>query len=250
MDPIEMNTTNILHADRESLYRLKPPGPLRRFLEARAVFEAFLLLPSAPLLLSQHRGDGRQIMLLPGFGTGDRSTWPLRRFLEYLGYDPLPWGLGRNNGQPEADARRVVERLVSVRRNDEPITLVGWSLGGVIAREVARLEPESVREVITLGTPVEGGPKYTAAGTLFAKRQKIDLEAFERHVHEINKQGIACPLTVIYSRGDGIVDWRASIDRYNPQARHKRVVGSHLGLGVNPLVWRLIAKTLTESPTT
>lgn len=243
-----MTKTSSSPPDRESLYRLKRPGLVRRLLEARAVFEAFLLLPATPLLLSQHRGDGRQIMLLPGFGTGDASMWPLRRFLGHLGYDALPWNLGRNNGQPESDARRVVERLASVRRKDEPITLVGWSLGGVIAREVARLAPASVREVITLGTPVEGGPKYTAAGALFAKRQKIDLEAFERHVHELNKQGIKCPLTVIYSRGDGIVDWRASIDRYNPHARHKRVVGSHLGLAVNPLVWRLIARTLTESP--
>jgi len=60
---------------------------------------------------------------------------------------------------------------------------------------------------------------------------------------------MSCPLTVIYSRGDGIVDWRAAIDRYNPQAVHQRVVGSHLGLGVNPLVWRTIAQTLTGSPT-
>lgn len=233
--------------DRQSEYQLKAPGRIRRALEARAILEAFLLLPSAPLLLSENAGDGRQVMLLPGFGAGDGSMWPLRRFLEHLGYEALPWGLGRNKGRPEADARRLVERLPEVRRADEPITLIGWSLGGVIAREVARLEPGSVREIITLGTPVEGGPKYTATGAFFAKRQNIDLDYLERHIHGLNEQGIECPLTVIYSRGDGIVDWRSSIDRYNPHARHIRVAGSHLGLGVNPLVWRHIAKTLKES---
>ncbi len=233
--------------DREARFGLRAPNPARRFLEVRALAEAALLVPAAPLLLAQHPGDGRQVMLLPGFLTDDRSTWPLRRFLEYLGYEPLPWNLGRNTGQPDVDAGRVIERLAAVRRPHEPITLIGWSLGGVIAREVARRAPGAVREIITMGTPVEGGPKYTATGDRFAGRQNIDLDALERHIHDINRQGIDCPLTIIYSRGDGIVDWRAAIDRYNPQARHFRVAGSHLGLGVNPLVWRRIARTLSVS---
>lgn len=233
--------------DRQDRYRLKQPHRLRKYLEARAVLEALTLVPAAPALLTHKGGDGRQVMLVPGFLTDDKSTWPLRRFLSYVGYEALPWGLGRNNGQPEVDAERLIKRLADVRRSKEPITLIGWSLGGVIAREVARREPASVREVITLGTPVEGGPKYTATGDRFARSRKLDLDSFERHVHEINQKGLNCPLTIIYSRGDGIVDWRASIDRYNPHARHERVVGSHLGLGVNPLVWRIIARTLSAS---
>jgi pimeloyl-ACP methyl ester carboxylesterase len=233
--------------DRQVLYGLQSPNRARMYLEARAIVEIFTLLPAAPFLLAQHGGDGRQVMLVPGFRADDISTWPLRAFLTYLGYDALPWELGRNNGQPERDAGRLIEKLTEVRRTDEPITLIGWSLGGVIAREVARRDAEAVREVITLGTPVEGGPKYTVAGERFARQHKIDLEAFERHVHEINRQGITRPLTIIYSHGDGIVDWRAAIDRYNPHARHERVVGSHLGLGVNPLVWWIIARTLSAS---
>lgn len=235
--------------DRQTEFGLKRPSKLRTYLEVRALLEGFALFPAAPLLLTQHAGDGRQVVVIPGFKTDDRSTWLLRRFLKYLGYDALPWSLGRNNGQPERDAERLIERLTSIRRSNEPITLISWSLGGVIAREVTRREPEAVREVITLGTPVEGGPKYTAAGEQFAQSNKIDLESFERHVHEVNKKGITRPLTIIYSRDDGIVDWRAAIDRYNPHARHERVVGSHLGLGVNPLVWRVIARTLSASTT-
>ena len=104
-----------------------------------------------------------------------------------------------------------------------------------------------VREVITLGTPVEGGPKYTATGDRFAEDQKIDLDALEQRIHEMNSHGIEVPLTVLYSRSDGIVDWRAAIDRYNPQARHKRIRGSHLGMAFNPVVWRFVARTLAES---
>lgn len=230
--------------DRQERYGLQTPGRFGKFFEARALAEACMLVPAAPLLMSQDRGDGRQVMVLPGFLADDKSTWPLRRFLAHLGYEALPWGLGRNHGQPEADADRVIEKLDAVRRGKEPVTLIGWSLGGVIAREIARKTPASVREVITLGTPVEGGPKYTAAGQRFAKLNDLDLDAFEEHVHSINQEGIHRPLTIVYSRGDGIVDWRAAIDRYNPHARHVRVPGSHIGLGVNPLVWRIVAQTL------
>lgn len=231
--------------DRGAKYDLRRPEGFLKYLEIRAILEAATLLPAAPVLATQARGDGRQVMLLPGLFTDDRSTFPLRRFLQYLGYAALPWGLGRNFGQPEKDVARVFDRITALQPGKKPITLIGWSLGGVIARGVALRYPSAVREVITLGTPVEGGPKYTAAGDRFAARQGIDLDKFEQHVHEINKQGVNCPLTIIYSRSDGVVGWRAAIDRYNTHAKHVRVPGSHFGLGVNPLVWRLIAKTLS-----
>ncbi|MDJ0709095.1 MAG: alpha/beta fold hydrolase [Woeseiaceae bacterium] len=230
--------------ERQRRYELQSPNPALKYLEPRALLEALALVPAAPFLLAQSRGDGRQVMLLPGFMADERTMWPLQRYLNYLGYDALPWGLGRNNGQPEQDAGRVVEQLNQVRRADEPITLIGWSLGGVIAREVARREPDKVREVITLGTPVEGGPKYTATSKQFEENKHLDLDTLEQHIHEVNSKGIDCPLTIVYSRGDGIVDWRAAIDRYNPQARHRRIAGSHLGMAVNPVVWRVIARTL------
>ncbi len=230
--------------ERQERYELQSPNPALKYLEPRALLEAASLLPAAPLLATQAKGDGRQVMLLPGFMADERAMWPLQRYLQYLGYEALPWGIGRNNGRPEEDAGRVLEQIHEVRRVDEPITLIGWSLGGVIAREVARREPGIVREVITLGTPVEGGPKYTATSKQFAEKANIDLDALEHRIHEMNSQGIDVPLTVLYSRSDGIVDWRAAIDRYNPQARHKRIRGSHLGMAFNPVVWRFVARTL------
>jgi pimeloyl-ACP methyl ester carboxylesterase len=210
------------------------------------LLEVLLLLLFLPLLLARRSGDGRQVMLIPGFLTDDCAMWPLRQYLHWLGYEALPWGLGRNNGQPDIDAGRVIKHLEVVRRPDEAITLIGWSLGGVIAREVARQKPELVREVVTLGTPVEGGPKYTVGARKFAERQNMDLDALEYHIHTLNSEGLMQPLTVIYSRGDGVVGWRSAIDRYNAHARHKRIFSSHIGMGFNPLVWRLIAKTLSR----
>lgn len=230
--------------DRQERYSLSAPSRSKKFFETRVILETLALPPSAPWLLMQPRGDGRQVMLVPGFMTDDWSTWPLRRYLKTLGYSTLPWSLGRNKGQPEVDAERLVEHLDTVRRDDQAITLIGWSLGGVIAREVARLVPDAVREVITMGTPVEGGPKYTFAAQRFSKLYNVELDEFEQHVHEVNSKGITQPLTVIYSKSDGVVGWRAAIDRYNPHARHVCIPSSHVGLGTNPLVWREIAQTL------
>lgn len=234
-------------ATREQQFRLRPPARALRWLELRALLEAWSLLPFAPMLLAQPRGDGRQVLLIPGYLADDASTKPLRSYLSYLNYEALPWTLGRNTGHPQQDALRLRDHLASVQRKGEPITLIGWSLGGVIAREVARLDPNGVREVITLGTPIEGGPKYTITRDRYAGKQNLDLDQFEEYIHQVNKQGIRQKLTVVYSRSDAIVGWRAAIDRYNPQARHVRVFGSHLGLGVNPRVWRIIARTLHQS---
>ena len=238
---------NLPAGQRESVLGLARPGGLMKYLELRVLLETLSLLPSAPALGLRKRGDGRPVMVIPGFLTDDGSTWPLRKYLRFIGYDAQPWRMGRNNGNPERDAEALAE-IIDAQPADAPaVTLIGWSLGGVIAREVARRVPHRVREVITMGTPVEGGPKYTIVGPVFARRRNIDLDEFEVHVHEINQQGLTVPVTVIYSKGDGIVGWRAMIDRYNAQTRHKRVIGSHIGLGTNPWVWHTIERTLKRS---
>ncbi|MFK8032429.1 MAG: esterase/lipase family protein [Gammaproteobacteria bacterium] len=234
---------------RELEFNLQAPSALSKYCEARAPLEAMTLFPAAPWLMSMPRGDGRQVMCVPGFLANDSSTWPLRQYLNFLGYESLPWSQGQNRGRPEKDAEVLLEHILDVRNGENRITLIGWSLGGVIAREVARLAPDVVREVITYGTPVEGGPKYTSTAQLYAGRRGLDLDAFEDYIHSVNLKGISQPLTVIYSKSDGIVGWRAAIDRYNPQTRHIRVPGSHIGMGTNPLVWRAIAKTLRKSRT-
>lgn len=224
----------------------EPPSALATALEIRAAGEWFGLFSRLPQLRDAPAGDGRPIMLLPGYRASERSMRPLRRFLNYLGYEARDWGLGHNVGDVDGDTERVGERAESIKREcgGEPVTLIGWSLGGVIAREAARMFEPAVREVITLGTPIVGGPKYTVVGQRYASRYGIDLDRLEREAHERNRAGMRQPVTSIFSKSDGIVGWRASVDRYNPQARNIEVRGSHLGLGVNPAVWQHIADTL------
>lgn len=227
---------------------IAPPKPILGLLELRAPLEGLSLLATWPWLALVPRGDGRPVVLAPGYGASDASMYPLYRYLKWLGYDVHHWGLGRNRGKVRHYVATLKEHVRELEaQTGQAVTLIGWSLGGVVMREIAREAPELVREVITMGTPIVGGPKYTRVGQEFAKRENLDLDRFEIEVHERNLQGIQCPVTSIYSRTDGVVAWRASIDRYNPQARNVCVPGSHLGLGFNPVVWRIIARTLGKT---
>ena len=224
------------------------PSRLATLLEIRAPLDWATILFRAPQLLSAPRGDGRPVMLLPGYATDEASMRPLGAYLRYLGYDVYDWGLGRNRGDVDGYIVEVGDRVtkLSADLDGESLTLIGWSLGGVIAREVARLYEPCVREVITLGTPIIGGPKYTAAAKRFSDYAGLDLDDFEKHVHERNSIGIRQPVTSIYSKLDGIVGWQASVDIYNEQARNIEVYSSHFGIGVNGKVWRLIADILAS----
>ena len=222
------------------------PSRLATLMEIRAPLDWATVLFYVPRLRSAPRGDGRPVMLLPGYGTDESAMRPLGRYLRFLGYDVYDWGLGRNRGKVNQYTQLTGERVRKIHgdRGDVPVTLIGWSLGGVIARETARLFEPFVREVITLGTPVVGGPKYTAAANRYAKASNIDLDEFEKEVHARNSAGIRQPITSIYSKLDGVVGWRASIDTYNEHARNIEVYSSHLGIGANGRVWQLIAETL------
>ena len=229
---------------------LERPADLLALLEARAPLEGLGLLAAWPYLALMPRGDGRPVVLAPGYGAGDGAMYPLFRYLQWLGYSMHHWGLGRNRGNVGEYVRKLTARVSDLKAESDGarVTLIGWSLGGVIMREIARDRPDLVREVITLGTPIIGGPKYTRVAKVFAGRHNIDLEHLEREIHRRNLQPIACPLTSVYSKSDGIVAWRASIDTYNPQARNIRVTSSHLGLVFNPLAWRVVALTLAGKP--
>lgn len=225
---------------------VSPPSRVATWLEMRAPLDWASLLFGAPKLARAPRGDGRPVLLIPGYRTDESSMRPLRRYLEFLNYDVYDWGRGRNMGDVESYVSHVGEFAQKIHRDvgGQAVTLVGWSLGGVIARETARLYPDVVREVITMGTPVIGGPKYTAVADRFAKMARIDLDEFEKEVHEKNLLGIEQPVTAIYSKTDGIVGWRACIDNYNEHTRNIEVNCSHFGLGANSRVWRIIAEAL------
>jgi len=214
--------------------------------EVRAPFEFASVALHFHALRQAPRGNGRAVLLVPGYLADDHSMRPLGAYLKYLNYDVYYTELGRNMGKINTDMMRLGDRVESVSQSvgGEKVTLIGWSLGGVLTREVARLFPDVVQEVLTLGTPIVGGPKFTSVGKRYAKRNNIDLDEFELDVHQRNSIGLTQPVTSIYSKSDGVVAWQASVDIYNHQATNIEVNGSHMGLGVNPKVWLTIADVL------
>jgi esterase/lipase len=193
------------------------------------------------------KGDGRPMLLVPGYMASDYSMQPLGRYLKYLGYDVYYAELGRNTGHINKDTLRLGQRIeaLSAGLKHKDFTMIGWSLGGVLARETARHFPSLVREVITMGTPIIGGPKFTTIGKYYSRLKELDMEKLELYVHQRNSIGLKQPITSIYSKTDGVVGWQASIDSYNKQAKNVEVNSSHLGLGVHPQVWKIIANTLS-----
>ncbi len=191
------------------------------------------------------RGQGR-VLVIPGFGTGDGSTVVLRATLRSLGYDVRGWGLGRNRGEVEQVLPRVAE-VVRTAAVDGPVHLVGWSLGGYLAREVARDNPQWVRQVITLASPIIGGPKYTAAARYYQDRG-VDLDAIEAKIEARNATPLRVPVLALYSERDNVVCPGACIDHHSPQVEHVRVNQcEHASFGGNPGVLGIVAKRLAST---
>lgn len=220
------------------------PAHHRVLRESRAVWELARLARQWNGLMRLPRGNGETVIVLPGFGTGDTSTAVLRRFLLRLGYEPRGWGLGVNDGMVDDLIPQVTTlTLETAEAVGSPVVLVGWSLGGYLGREAARAHPEAVSRIVTLGTPVIGGPKYTAAGKLYRK-WGYDLDAIEAQVRERDRVPLRVPITAIYSRSDTVVSWRACIDHHTPHIRHVEIGTTHVGFGFSPEVYREIACAL------
>jgi pimeloyl-ACP methyl ester carboxylesterase len=212
--------------------------------ESLTPFEFTRLFVSSPALALQSRGSGESVIVLPGLGASNSSTFLLRLYLSWLGYSVEGWELGRNSGNVEQLLPQVAEHVQEVhKKTGLKVNLVGWSLGGVLAREVARDNPAIVRQVVTMGTPVVGGPKYTVFGNLYRQRG-VDVDAIEATVAARESNPIRVPVTSIYSKNDGIVGWQASIDRHSPQVDNIKVCATHLGLGISPDVFKILARKL------
>ena len=227
--------------------QLKAPNIAAIAGEGLSPLEFTRLAVALPSLARQAKGSGEPVMVLPGYGASDVSTAPLRRYLTWLGYEVQGWGLGRNAGKVAELLPDVVEQVRTMsQRHKSEVHLIGWSLGGVFARETARDHPGYVSQVVTMGSPLVGGPKYTTMGRLFEKRG-ANLDAIEATIAARESTPIAVPMTSIYSKSDGIVGWRASIDSHSPQVEHIEVYTTHLGLGISPDVYKIIARKLADS---
>ncbi|MFT6407496.1 MAG: pimeloyl-ACP methyl ester carboxylesterase [Arenicella sp.] len=218
--------------------------------------------------------------MFPGFGSNERYLKALEYYLRNLGYTTEGWGLGTNlagadikhslddlspmweidyplNYTPETYkgeggvpmlCEKAIDRVK--QRSEElgsPVVIIGWSLGGYIARECARELPAQVAQLITFGAPVIGGPKYSATAGLF-KARKFDLDWIEQAIEKRNSKPISQPITSIYSDTDAIVASHAAIDSLSPKVQNIQINAAHIGMGFNRKVWKVIKDALyTES---
>lgn len=226
------------------------PHPALLAVEAlRAVGEMAWCLASIPVLGKAPRGDGHPVVVLPGFAASDNSTKPLRAFLRGRGYHVHGWRLGINVGPTDRVLDGMAARLRHLHDlHGRAMSLIGWSLGGIYAREIAREAPEVVRRVITLGSPFRltdreesyASPLYNALSTFHSTR--VD----EPRLPESSRPPIKVPVTNIFSRTDGVAPWRSCMDEPGPLRENIEVVGSHCGFGHNPAVLRVIADRLAQ----
>jgi pimeloyl-ACP methyl ester carboxylesterase len=192
---------------------------------ARTLVGAGALAASLPLLRRAPRGEPHPVLVLPGLLASDLSTRALRSWLRRLGYPVVGWALGRNRGPTQevvSELPLLVDRLA--REHGTSVSIVGWSLGGIYARRLALRAPRQVRQVITLGSPF--APADRRRGSL--------------------ARPLPVPSTAVYSRWDGVVDWRACRQKPGPRSENVAVRASHLGMGSDPAVLWVIADRLAQ----
>ena len=217
------------------------PSLALKLLESRAIGELGLYAWAYPLLHLAPKGDGHPVLVLPGFLASGTSTFPLRHLLKRVGYKGHRWKLGRNLGPLRVALEEVQERMHELRdRYNSKVSLIGWSLGGVYARELAWMSPDDVRQVITLGTPFRHYHS-TAAATLYHSINGPHSDHVDPEILERAELPPPVPSTSIYTRSDGIVPWQCSLDIDSAETENIRVYGSHCGLGHNPAaLWAIL----------
>lgn len=227
-------------------------GPPRRALHLSDPLRAAAGLAGLPrwqtTLRGAPRGDGAPVLVLPGLLAGDVSTVPLRRVLRRLDHRVHGWKLGRNLGPTpavEAGLRDLLDRLVD--RYQEPVSVLGWSLGGIYARAMAAERPEAVRMVITLGTPFAmTAPEQTRAHHVYERYAHLHVPGRGLPVPDDVRGPLPVPATSIWSKQDGIVSWRTSVETPSATAENIAVRGSHLGLGHHGAVLWAVADRLAQ----
>jgi len=224
---------------------IAPPSRLLLLAEGRALWEAGASVALWPLLQLAPRGDGHPVLVLPGLIASDLSTRLLRRYLKSRGHDAHGWGLGRNLGPREGIEEGMMRKLESLSETSgSKVSLVGWSLGGVYARLLASHRPDLVRCVVTMGSPFTGTARATNAWRVYEGLSGQSSEDPRRMEHVQPTPSV--PTTSIFSRTDGVVAWRCSIEAPGPQSENIEVIGSHLGLGAHPAVLYALADRLAQ----
>jgi pimeloyl-ACP methyl ester carboxylesterase len=228
--------------------KLRAPGLFWMLAEARSLFELNSSLLLTPLLLQAPKGDGHPVLALPGFLASDLSMAPMRRYLKELGYDAYAWNMGRNLGGLSSLRSALRDLLKQIHETTErKVSIVGWSLGGVYARDLALQMPDMVRSVITLGSPFANDVRATNATRLY---EALSGEGVNDNpeIREAIAGDLPVPATSIYSRTDGIVNYQTCLLRPSDTAENIEVyLASHVGLGVNPAALWAVADRLAQA---
>jgi pimeloyl-ACP methyl ester carboxylesterase len=235
-------------AERHGALRpIRRPPTVHALMESRALFEFGAFVAGAPLLAMIGPGDGHPVLVIPGFASTDASTRPLRRALRAHGYWVHGWHHGRNI--PSESALADLPAMLSElhERHGARISIVGMSLGGVYARELARTLPGAVRQLITLGSPfrMRPGDRSTLSGLLDRFGPAMpDLPGSD--LPEQERPPVPVPVTCVYTRTDGLVRWHTSIEAEGPERENVEVRGSHSGLGTNLSVLVVVLDRLAQ----
>ncbi|MGB1251164.1 MAG: esterase/lipase family protein [Candidatus Promineifilaceae bacterium] len=235
---------------------ISPPPTKYLIAEAGRVFGSIsALFFTFPMLRSAPRGDGHPVLVLPGFLSGDAPTLPLRLYLRSLGYEAHGWDLGINLGRgidPEnvipADSKTLARVRQLHEQTGRKVTLIGWSLGGIYAREIARITPDSVRMVITLASPFRGERRSNNIWKTFERVSGHKLDDLSDELYERSSKSPPVPTTAIYSRTDGITAWETCIDELEGciDCENIELETSHLGIGFSPIALWAIADRLAQ----
>jgi pimeloyl-ACP methyl ester carboxylesterase len=227
------------------------PTPAITLAEVPRAVASILSLPMAARKLSRApRGEGQPVLVIPGFAAADGSTAILRAYLNRLDYDAHGWGLGRNLGAKTIGVHneRLIRRLDRFHaRRKRPVALVGWSMGGIMARMIARARPDKVSRVVTLAAPFTGDPFANRAWQVYERMTGHSLAhpVAQAQIAE-SKLPMPVPATAIHSKSDGVVDWRCCLEPNTGATDNVEVRASHCGMGFDADALHAVAHALSR----
>ena len=228
-------------------HTLSSPSKTLMLLEGRAIHELGAFLGALPLLSLAPRGDGHPVLVLPGLVASDTSTRPLRSFLKNRGYAVSGWRQGRNLGLRNGVQDAMMDLVKELSdHSGRKISLIGWSLGGLYARQLAKLMPDRVRTVITLGSPFAGHPKATNAWRVYEMARGRRADEDDGRFGGSLSDTPPVPTTAIFSRTDGICAWQGCMEKTSATSESIEVESSHCGMGHHPAVVYAVADRLAQ----
>lgn len=217
-------------------------------LEGRALLEWASYFALKPWLESDAPGDGHPVLVLPGLMTNDLYMAPMRQFLEASGFSTYGWEQGINVGPNTAVLKALERRLVELHRaHQQPVSVVGWSMGGAMGMALAARHPDKLRCVVTLGSPLSAKAEHTSIAALYERIS--GLKTTDPRLQVLAQGHPDVPTTSLVTKGDGVVSWRGGV--LNESPKHETVViraASHLGLPVHPAALMVVANRLAQAP--